>query len=460
MRRVRNICLCGVAIAVVPAVCSAQTPTITVHPERQFFVDGLAVGAPVAPNSRAYHQYVCKPSEQYDLFTTCHESHKEKGIQISRTIMHTSNLLTWYVNKMLSPAYFTASAIDTEINRLSGSFSTPRIYRLNEMHGFPKAIIATFGGVELQPLTPDDLSVLAQGKSPHLGILVDFLNNFHQSATLHLPVYKLGGSKGFAWIANYDQQGKGNLRFFAADPSQMELGVQHIQEPSQIGVNQLSQALSDAQARLRNAEQQIGGLNQRFLSPEQAQRYRFLKSAIEKMSVNADPKKINNLAATVEEFTKQATAAVALAEMTVNERQATQALKEKLASEDSSSIPPEISQKLDDATLRFLALKESSTLDDIKSVRTALESAQKAIVDFKFLLELRRSASQKIARIETEMGLIIDDEIREGLEQRISNAKKALQSENFAEAQQSVSELINFYEMNLSRIKRKKFEAN
>jgi clan AA aspartic protease (TIGR02281 family) len=76
----------------------------------------------------------------------------------------------------------------------------------------------------LKSLKPNDLALLAQGKSPHIGILIDFLNNFHQSAKAHLPVYRLSGSAGFAWIANYDRQGKGTLRFFAADPSQMKTG--------------------------------------------------------------------------------------------------------------------------------------------------------------------------------------------------------------------------------------------
>jgi hypothetical protein len=135
------------------------------------------------------------------------------------------NLVTWYVNKELFPAYFTAADIDMEISRLSSQFGgTPRIYRLNETRGFPKAVIATFSGVELQPLKPNDLAVLAQGKSPHIGILIDFLNNFHQSAKANLPIYKLSGSEGFAWIANYNRQGKGTLRFFAADPSQMKRG--------------------------------------------------------------------------------------------------------------------------------------------------------------------------------------------------------------------------------------------
>jgi len=198
LRKLRSF---GAVFAIAPTASIAQEYTITIHPERKYSVDGLAVGAPVAPNSSAYRQYVCKPSDQYQNFTRCHESHSENGIQVSRTILHASNLITWYVNKR-----------------------APHVYRLNEMHGFPKATIATFGGVGLQPLKPNDLAVLAQGKSPHIGILIDFLNNFHQSAKARLPVYKLSGSAGFAWIANYDRQGKGTLRFFAADPSQMTTG--------------------------------------------------------------------------------------------------------------------------------------------------------------------------------------------------------------------------------------------
>lgn len=120
-----------------------------------------------------------------------------------------------------------------EIQRLEIKYgNTRQIYRLNETRGYPKAIIATFGGVELQPLSPHDLEILAQGKSPHIGILVDFLNNFHQSARAHLPVYKLGGHEGFAWIASYDQQGKGTLRFFAVDASQMRLANAESDEPA------------------------------------------------------------------------------------------------------------------------------------------------------------------------------------------------------------------------------------
>jgi hypothetical protein len=51
--------------------------------------------------------------------------------------------------------------------------------------------------------------------------MVDFLINFQESAKTGLPVYGLSGGKGYVWIARFDETGKGKLRFFAADPSQM-----------------------------------------------------------------------------------------------------------------------------------------------------------------------------------------------------------------------------------------------
>lgn len=75
-------------VCLAPAVTRAQDRAITVYPQQRFSVDGLAVGQPVAPNSKAYHQYECQPSEQYEQFTNCYKSHSENGIQISRRILY------------------------------------------------------------------------------------------------------------------------------------------------------------------------------------------------------------------------------------------------------------------------------------------------------------------------------------------------------------------------------------
>jgi hypothetical protein len=88
----RNLYFCGAVFATPPTASIAQERIITVHPEPGYSIDGLAVGAPVAPNSSAYRQYVCKPSDQYHDFTRCHESHSENGVHVSRTILHASNV--------------------------------------------------------------------------------------------------------------------------------------------------------------------------------------------------------------------------------------------------------------------------------------------------------------------------------------------------------------------------------
>jgi hypothetical protein len=137
--------------------------------------------------------------------------------------LHSSDGIVSYVNKQVSPAFFKESNIDREIARLSIQFnSSPRIYEAPDRPGLPKAIIATWGGIELQPLARNDLDLLAQGQNPHAGIMVDFLGDFARSAQAGLPVYGLDGSSGYVWIASFNEAGEGKLRFFAADPSQME----------------------------------------------------------------------------------------------------------------------------------------------------------------------------------------------------------------------------------------------
>jgi hypothetical protein len=108
--------------------------------------------------------------------------------------MHLYDQIVTYVNKQLSPAFFTNSEVNKEIARLSGQFNgSPHIYRSPNRPGLPGGIIATWGSIELQPLSPNDLAILAQGKSPNQGVLVDYLMDFHESARAGLPVYSLSG---------------------------------------------------------------------------------------------------------------------------------------------------------------------------------------------------------------------------------------------------------------------------
>jgi hypothetical protein len=47
--------------------------------------------------------------------------------------------------------------------------------------------------------------------------LVDYLGDFARSAKAGFPVYNMQGEYGYVWIANYDDQGRGTLRFLAVN---------------------------------------------------------------------------------------------------------------------------------------------------------------------------------------------------------------------------------------------------
>jgi len=214
---------CVGALLFTSTLANAQ-PSGSIRFMEPYVVEGLAVGSPVVPDSWQYKRYNCRSSAQYENSTWCTFSETKGVVTKVLTILHLYDNVVTYVNKELSPASFTSSEVNKEIARLSGQFSgSPHIYKSPNRPGLPGGIIATWGGIELQPLSRDDLATLAQGKSPNQGVLVDYLMDFHKSARAGLPIYSLsGGAAGYVWVARFDKEGKGKLRFFAADPSQMK----------------------------------------------------------------------------------------------------------------------------------------------------------------------------------------------------------------------------------------------
>jgi hypothetical protein len=191
-----------------------------------YSVEGLGVGRPVAPNSRQYKRYKCGQSEQYEKSITCRFTETKDVTTKVITILHLYNNIVTYINESISPAAFTNVEVGSELRRLSGRFgSAPHI------ESSPEGVIATWGDIKLQRLPRSDLAILTQNKNPNLGFMVDYLMNFHESARVGLPVYSLGGGKGYVWIARFGKNGvKGALRFLAADPSQMKLSAVEITE--------------------------------------------------------------------------------------------------------------------------------------------------------------------------------------------------------------------------------------
>ena len=190
-----------------------------------YVVDGLALGARVIFESDEYKQYQCTPSEFTGL-VWCQKRKTERTengeVFKSNSILHKPDGTAVYVNRYIEPAFFSSKDIRTEIARLSAKFGeSARELRMSQREGLPRAVIAIWGNIELKQLDANDSITLAAGGSPHRGILVGFLGDLRRSAKLGVPVYRITGSTGFVWAASFDQEGRGNLRFFTIDVSQI-----------------------------------------------------------------------------------------------------------------------------------------------------------------------------------------------------------------------------------------------
>ena len=62
--------------------------------------------------------------------------------------------------------------------------------------------------------------MVASGGS-HKGLLVSFLGDLERSAKAGVPVYQLAGGAGLLWVATFNHEGRGVLRFLTIDASQI-----------------------------------------------------------------------------------------------------------------------------------------------------------------------------------------------------------------------------------------------
>jgi len=129
--------------------------------QTQYIVDGLALGAAVAPRSATYREYKCHPSEQFASFVWCQRVRTEQSkfgdVTSTNSILHSEIGATAYVSQYIDPAFFGPGDIKREIERLSQRFgSSPHILR--------------------SPRRPNERQSVTKG------MLFDFLGNFGDSA--------------------------------------------------------------------------------------------------------------------------------------------------------------------------------------------------------------------------------------------------------------------------------------
>jgi hypothetical protein len=200
------------------------------RPEQQsrsvqvYTVAGLPLGSRVQFDSADYREYKCSPSEQFSGYTWCQKTRQEKdrrgSLNVTYSLLHSQDGTAFYVNRFQEPAFFGSNEADAAIRQYSSKIGEKaEIKRLPRRKGFPEGTLATWGKIALEPLDSDSINILAGGKSPKVGYLVDFVGNFARSAKEGLPIYRVSGGAGFLWVASFDQRGRGTLRLTAIDPS-------------------------------------------------------------------------------------------------------------------------------------------------------------------------------------------------------------------------------------------------
>jgi hypothetical protein len=228
-----------------------------------FRVDGLALGNQVRFGQQAYQRYQCGPSDEFPGFISCNEEHKTRGNEVTRShsILQSQDGTAYYVNSYFDPAFFDPNDIQSEINRMSSEFAREaRIIQMPQREGLPNAVMAIWGAIQLEPLSSDESLVVASGGG-HPGILVSFLGDLERSAKAGVPVYRLAGGAGFLWVATFDQNGTGVLRYLTIDDSKIEPSRQaasnlenQAANSSPVNPSVQQQSQSDAQAQAKEDE--------------------------------------------------------------------------------------------------------------------------------------------------------------------------------------------------------------
>ncbi len=111
-------------------------------------------------------------------------------------------------------AALNTSVVQAEVQSLSSQMNEQpaNVNWPNVQDGAPNAVFATWGSVKLEEVGGTDLSDIADGKDPHLGVLVDTLGDLPTSAKKGFPIYRITGGRGFLYTASFDANGRGRKR--------------------------------------------------------------------------------------------------------------------------------------------------------------------------------------------------------------------------------------------------------
>jgi ribosomal protein L9 len=190
----------------------------------EYAVDGVAVGTQLNFGSASYREYKCNPSDQFEGFIWCQKKRTDKERRRSYitaySLLHSEDGNLSYINRSQEPAFFNPSEAELNIQQYSRNLGeSARILKMPHRSGLPDGLIAVWGKITLEPLDQESINILANGKNPRKGFLIDYLRDFTRSAKQGLPIYRIDGGPGFIWAASFDQKGRGTLRLAAVELS-------------------------------------------------------------------------------------------------------------------------------------------------------------------------------------------------------------------------------------------------
>ena len=228
LRRILFITFC--IAASVSSAANAQSS--------KYVVDHIRLGASV---NHAATKHDCEGSDDFSGFVWCHQEPTNANNHVSKTIMYEEQSgAAVYLMVNVASAFLSKGKVDKEIIELSNEFKEVPFWKkwMPSRKGVSEAVIALWGQVRLEELGPDALPMLKAGKSPHQGVLVDYMGDYYRSARNGLPVYRVRGGAGYLYAASFDDEGRGHRHYVAVDAS--KFGRPGIVEPPQINTRRPS----------------------------------------------------------------------------------------------------------------------------------------------------------------------------------------------------------------------------
>jgi len=213
-------------VSVVLSILIAGSSWSLAHGNPAYSVTGVAIGSRVDFDSTAYQEYRCDRSEMFDGLTFCTkrtDDTDQRGPFIAYDgLLHSRDGTVVYVSRYQDPAYWRDDEVEEDIGYYSRELGeAPTFLTMPTRDELPNAVIATWGKIVLEPVDGASQKILAAGKNPKIGALIDFLGNYELSTKNDLPVYRVSGGAGFIWAASWDSDGRGNLRMLAINPSEL-----------------------------------------------------------------------------------------------------------------------------------------------------------------------------------------------------------------------------------------------